>query len=131
MGTIRQCVSNLGHMYHMAMIAHVTTGKILHDLEYVRKREWETLHNVACSLETALWPEIDLRVCFFLSNLLGQDFTKSCPRQFWCFERARACVICMCSLDGHRLFVFRRSADPPLWLSLQALQAVAYQKVSP
>jgi hypothetical protein len=51
-GTNRQCASNFGHEYHMTMVAYEGAVETIQQLEYDRKREWETLHIVTCLLET-------------------------------------------------------------------------------
>jgi hypothetical protein len=48
----RQCTANFGHEYHMTMLAYNTAVTTIRQLEYDRKREWETLHIVTCLLET-------------------------------------------------------------------------------
>merc|ERR1719453_49814 len=48
----RQCAANFGHEYHMTMIAYNNAVTTVRQLEYDRKREWETLHIVTCLLET-------------------------------------------------------------------------------
>jgi hypothetical protein len=51
-GANRQCASNFGHEYHMTMVAYQNAVTTVQQLEYDRKREWETLHIVTCLLET-------------------------------------------------------------------------------
>jgi len=51
-GTSRQCLSDFGHEYHMTMVAYTAAVETIRQLEYDRKREWETLHIVTCLLET-------------------------------------------------------------------------------
>jgi hypothetical protein len=48
----RQCAANFGHEYHMTMVAYTNAVATIRQLEYDRKREWETLHVVTCLLET-------------------------------------------------------------------------------
>merc|ERR1719453_796627 len=48
----RQCAADFGHEYHMTMIAYNNAVATIRQLEYDRKREWETLHIVTCLLET-------------------------------------------------------------------------------
>merc|ERR1719183_1387562 len=48
----RQCAANFGHEYHMTRIAYNNAVATIRQLEYDRKREWETLHIVTCLLET-------------------------------------------------------------------------------
>ena len=51
-GSNRQCASNFGHEYHMTMVAYTDAVATIRQLEFDRKREWETLHIVTCLLET-------------------------------------------------------------------------------
>jgi len=51
-GASRQCASTFGHEYHMTMAAYTAAVETVQQLEYDRKREWETLHIVTCLLET-------------------------------------------------------------------------------
>jgi len=48
----RQCASDFGHEYHMTMVAYNNAVATIQELEYDRKREWETLKIVTCLLET-------------------------------------------------------------------------------
>jgi hypothetical protein len=48
----RQCTSNFGHEYHLTMVAYTNAVTTIRQLEFDRKREWETLHIVTCLLET-------------------------------------------------------------------------------
>jgi len=48
----RQSASNFGHEYHMTMVAYQEAVTAITQLEYDRKREWETLHITTCLLET-------------------------------------------------------------------------------
>jgi len=48
----RQLSSNFGHEYHMTMLAYDETVTAIRQLEFDRKREWETLHITTCLLET-------------------------------------------------------------------------------
>merc|ERR1719456_2144805 len=48
----RQCTANFGHEYHMTMVAYTNAVATIRQLEFDRKREWETLHIVTCLLET-------------------------------------------------------------------------------
>jgi len=48
----RQCASNFGHEYHMTELAYNEAVTAIQQLEYDRKREWETLKIVTCLLET-------------------------------------------------------------------------------
>jgi len=48
----RQCASNWGHEYHMTLVAYNSAVTTIRQLEYDRKREWETLYIVQCLLET-------------------------------------------------------------------------------
>jgi len=48
----RQTSSDFGHEYHMTMVAYTDSVAAIQQLEYDRKREWETLHITTCLLET-------------------------------------------------------------------------------
>jgi len=48
----RQSASNFGHEYHMTMVAYNEAVTAIRQLEYDRKREWETLHITTCLLQT-------------------------------------------------------------------------------
>jgi hypothetical protein len=48
----RQCAATFGHAYHMTMVEYTNEVARIRELEYDRKREWETLHIVTCLLET-------------------------------------------------------------------------------
>ena len=51
-GDSRQCSSDYGHEYEMAVDLYRETEERVRELEYDRKREWETLHIVTCLLRT-------------------------------------------------------------------------------
>jgi len=48
----RQSASDFGHEYHMAVVAYNDAATAIRQLEYDRKREWETLHITTCLLQT-------------------------------------------------------------------------------
>jgi len=48
----RRLSSNFGHEYHMTMVAYNAAVTAIQQLEYDRKREWETLHITTCLLQT-------------------------------------------------------------------------------
>jgi len=48
----RQCASDFGHEYRYLSILYANEVRRIQQLEYDRKREWETLHIVTCLLET-------------------------------------------------------------------------------
>jgi hypothetical protein len=48
----RECASNFGHAYNAVMNDYTAAVETIRQLEYDRKREWETLHIVTCLLET-------------------------------------------------------------------------------
>jgi hypothetical protein len=48
----RQCAADFGHEYQLTMVAYNSAVTAIRQLEYDRKREWETLHIVTCLLET-------------------------------------------------------------------------------
>ena len=51
-GANRQCASDFGHEYEMGLHAYETTSAAIRQLEYDRKREWDTLHIMVCLLTT-------------------------------------------------------------------------------
>ena len=50
--TSRACASQFGRQYHMTLVSYNQAVATITQLEYDRKREWETLHIVTCLLET-------------------------------------------------------------------------------
>merc|ERR1719453_362536 len=72
----RQCAADFGHEYQLTMVAYNNAVTAIRQLEYDRKREWETLHIVTCLLET-----VYTHVIHFIQTQEPCPTTESHPEQ--------------------------------------------------